>query len=281
MTWREWGARFIHRSQSLPKTDLTGDYKSWKAVSEASTGYDSDLILEKTLAALLKVRRGDAAFERDSVLFDSIEYNWPLVAGLLLGAAESGGTLNVLDFGGSLGSTYFQNRRILLRLPHIQWNVVEQKRHVEIGRATFQDDTLRFFSTIEECLDTTTPNTILLSSVLQYVEDPDAILARVLSTDARVIIIDRTPFLDGPNDRLCVQHVPSEIYKASYPSWIFSRARFHSLLPSDWEIVASVQSGDTLTAPFDVAYEGLILVKKAAVPEPRMRNTISSGVDQY
>ncbi len=36
------------------------------------------------------------------------------------------------------------------------------------------------------------------------------------------MIIDRTPMSDQSHDRLCIQHVPAHIYKASYPCWIFS-----------------------------------------------------------
>jgi putative methyltransferase (TIGR04325 family) len=73
---------------------------------EASTGYDSEIILEKTRDALLKVKNGEAAYERDSVLFDEIQYAWPLLTSLMWVAAQAKGILNVLDFGGSLGTTY-------------------------------------------------------------------------------------------------------------------------------------------------------------------------------
>jgi len=57
----------------------------------ASTGYDNDMILEKTRLALLKVKNGEAAYERDSVVFEDIQYAWPLLAGLLWVAAALAG----------------------------------------------------------------------------------------------------------------------------------------------------------------------------------------------
>ena len=77
---------------------------------------------------------GRAAYERDSVLFEEVEYVWPLLASLMWVGARHLGSLNVLDFGGSLGSTYFQNRIFLATLPSVRWNIVEQPRHVEVGR---------------------------------------------------------------------------------------------------------------------------------------------------
>ena len=132
---------FIHLAKRLRgnrPTDaygLSGDYHSWDEAMAASTGYDSESILDKTRTSLLKVKNGEAAYERDSVLFDEIEYAWPMLAGLMWVAARCGGTLNVLDFGGSLGSTYFQNRAFLSALPQVRWNIVEQSRHVETGKA--------------------------------------------------------------------------------------------------------------------------------------------------
>lgn len=35
------------------------------------------------LEATLKVKRGEAVFERDSVLFDEIQYSWPVTAALI------------------------------------------------------------------------------------------------------------------------------------------------------------------------------------------------------
>jgi putative methyltransferase (TIGR04325 family) len=220
--------RWLRRRVSRPAAfQLTGDYASWDQARSASTGYDADVILEKTKTALLKVKNGEAVYERDSVLFDQIQYSWPLLAGLMWAAARSNGRLNVLDFGGSLGSTYFQNRAFLKGLRELQWNIVEQTHYVEVGRTDFQDDVLRFYSTIDECVAENQPNVVVLSSVLQYIENPYVLL---MNLSCYNIIIDRTPFWDGSKDRLCVQHVPPNIYPASYPCWIFSRPEFLSRL---------------------------------------------------
>jgi putative methyltransferase (TIGR04325 family) len=242
---------------------LTGDYLSWDEAVRSSTGYDSESILEKTRTSLLKVKNGEAAYERDSVLFDEIEYAWPLLAGLMWVAARCGGTLNVLDFGGSLGSTYFQNRVFLSMLPGVRWNIVEQSSHVETGKAWFADDRLRFYAGIPDCLADTQPNVVLLSSVLQYLEHPYTILDQILALPCDHVIIDRTPFWAGSTDRLCVQTVPPSIYPASYPSWIFSRQRFHSRLHDDWQIMVTFDNPDRLVGPVDFVYQGVLIVRRS------------------
>ena len=262
---------FIHLAKRLRGNEptgfygLTGDYRGWNEAKAASTGYDSEIILENTRAALLKVKNGEAAYERDSVLFDEIQYSWPFLAGLMWVAARCGGTLNVLDFGGSLGSTYFQNRVFLSVLPGVRWNVIEQPRHVETGKALFEDDRLRFYADIADCLADTQPNVVLLSSVLQYLERPYTVLDQILQLPCDHVIVDRTPFWAGPTDHLCVQTVPPSIYPASYPSWIFSRQRFHSHLHEDWEIMVTFDNPDRLAGPVDFAYQGVIIARSNQV----------------
>jgi hypothetical protein len=68
-----------------------GDYSSWQEAREASTGYDSNEILQAVRNSLLKVKNGEAVYERDSVIFDEIQYSWPLLAGLMFAASKMRG----------------------------------------------------------------------------------------------------------------------------------------------------------------------------------------------
>lgn len=243
---------------------LRGDYPDWASAAADSVGYDAANILDATREALLKVKRGAAVHERDSVLFDTIEYAWPVLAGLLWAAARSGGRLDVLDFGGSLGTTYYQNRLFLDRLGDVRWNIVEQPGHVAEGRRSFQDDRLRFFERIEDCWAETRPNVTLVSASLQVVERPHETLDRLLSFPCDHLVLDRIPLWEGPRDRLCVEHVPSEIYAGSYPTWIFSKRRLDERLASDWTIVAEFESLDAFPAPVPTRWRGLCAIRTAA-----------------
>lgn len=242
---------------------ISGDYHSWHEALQASTGYDAEVILEKTRDALLKVKKGEAKYERDSVLFDEIQYSWPVLAGLMWVAAQYQGHLNVLDFGGSLGSTYYQNRVFLRDLPEIRWNIIEQPEHVKIGKEYFEDDVLKFYPNIEMCMSESKPNVILLSGVLQYLEKPYEMLNKMLDLSIDHIIIDRTPFWDGSTDRLCVQKVPPTVYPASYPIWVLSNQIFFNYFRNkNFEIIAEFQSLDLLKAPVHAIWKGMILKGK-------------------
>jgi len=238
----------------------SGDYASWAAAREASTGYDSAEILERVKSSLLKVASGAAAYERDSVLFREVQYSWPLLAALMWIAAQNRGELGVLDFGGSLGTTYFQNRRFLTTLAKVQWSIVEQERFVEAGKRHFEDGIVRFYYDIEGCLKDRGPNTILFSSVIQYLDNAYDLLERVTRPGFEYIVFDRTPFVPGPRDRLTVQRVSRKIYRASYPCRFFAKERFRALLQGEFEIVAEFESSDRANIPS--SFEGLILKRR-------------------
>ena len=61
--------RTLRRIAGSPAS-FRGNYKSWEEARAHSTGYDSAQIVSRVLSATLAVKRGEACFERDSVLFD-------------------------------------------------------------------------------------------------------------------------------------------------------------------------------------------------------------------
>jgi len=205
----------------------------WGEAVRLSSGYDTKEILDKVLAATLKVKNSEAAYERDSVLFDEVHYSWPVTAALMWVAARNGGRLSVLDFGGSLGSSYFQNKEFLRGLSAIRWSVVEQQHFVEAGRKYIQNEDLIFFESIDECLDREKPNVVLVSSVIQYLEKPYDLLSKLLGTRVGLVIIDRTPFLNtAQTDQVYIQLTPASIYSARYPIWFLNKGNFLNTVSS-------------------------------------------------
>lgn len=200
-------------------TTFNGPQASWsEAVEKAGSGYAEQQILEKVLHTTLLVKEGILAFERDSVGFKHLEYSWPVLGVLMMVAAIRKGELNVLDFGGSLGSHYFQNRKVLKQLNKITWNVVEQSHYVSVGQKYFQNGDLRFHHTIEQCVVEVSPDVVLLSSVLQYLDDPITILTQLLDLRSQCVILDRTCFYNEfDKDAVFIQQVPPDIYPAAYP----------------------------------------------------------------
>ena len=206
-----------------PSTLHSGNYPDWPSAERDSKGYAAELILEKATRAMTAVRSGKAAYERDTVLFDEIEYSLPVLAALLYAAARSGNRLRVLDFGGSLGSSYVQNRQFLAHLGDLRWQIVEQPHVAATGRRLFEDEQLRFFDNLETAAAEGAPDIVLLSGVLQYLPEPFDLVARIKALQPAFIVVDRMLILETAATRLTVQTVPPHIYDASYPCWIFNR----------------------------------------------------------
>jgi putative methyltransferase (TIGR04325 family) len=219
-----------------------GNYKNWSEAKSRSTGYDQDLILEKVKASLLKVKNGEAICERDSVIFDKIEYSFPLLTSLLWIANVKGNKLNLIDFGGSLGSSYFQNK-LFLNNVDLTWNIVEQEKFVICGQEHFENNQLLFYNSIEDCIENTKPDVLLCSSVLQYIESPYTLISLFLKQNIEFIIIDRTPFVKG-KERITIQKVHPNIYDARYPCWFFNEARFVSQFLEKYELITDFNSLD-------------------------------------
>lgn len=242
----------------------SGSYPDWESASKEAGGYDAEVILERVKLATLQVAAGKAVFERDSVLFDKVQHSFPLLSGLLRAAAENHGELSVLDFGGSLGSSYFQCRDFLSVLAKIQWNVIEQPHFVRCGREYVETDQLKFYFDIEELVQRNSPNVALCASVLQYLPEPYAILDHLAQTPVRYLIIDRTPFSDSSRDVIAVQHVPPEIYSASYACRIFSKSSVVERLSDRFEVLADFDSseGSLVGGGVRFKYGGMILRRK-------------------
>lgn len=224
-----------------------GNYSTWQDAQNKSTGFDSEIIFEKVKNALLKVKNGEAVFERDSVLFDKVQYSFPLLSALKYVALTEQSSMHVLDFGGSMGSSYFQNKLLLEKVNNFSWNIIEQEHFVKEGKNSFADAHLNFYYNIEECLNEKNINTLLLASVLQYIEHPYELIKELTSKKFKYIIIDRTPIYSDKKERITIQKVPSKIYKAKYPCWILNeKTLLNHIEQARYELIFDSESNESM-----------------------------------
>lgn len=245
--WARSFSRASSAESELTDTRFDGPYSSWSEAAAHSSGYDAAVIFEKTRAAILKVRDGEAAFERDSVIFDRADYPFFLIASLLHVAAARGGRLSILDFGGALGSSYYQCKTFTSVVPDLKWAVVEQPHYVRYGQSDLQTDVLRFHPTIEECLRIERSNVAVLSGVLQCIEKPYDIIEEIIARQLDYVIVDRQPLAPADEDRVCVANIPPTIYAASYPIWLLSDSRFRAAWAGAYDLVAEGEGRPMMT----------------------------------
>lgn len=247
--------------QGYSKYGFRGEYKMWQDAVALATGYNSPVILNKVKDATLKVKSGLAVHERDSVIFDKIEYSWPLLVGML--RAASGGELRVLDFGGSLGTTYWQNRLFINGIKDLQWAVVEQENFVKVGNELLADGRLKFYTNLDECNEQIRPNLIIISSSLQYIEFPYQILDKLMSFNCKYIALDRTPLIKK-SSRIVLQKVDPKIYDASYPCWLLNENELVNYISKKYNLLADFAIIDVRcrSGKLPIEYKGFIFEHK-------------------
>jgi putative methyltransferase (TIGR04325 family) len=243
-----------------------GHGTDWQAAASASSGYAEALIVERVARATREVLAGRAAFERDSVLFLQPEVPLQLLAPLLRHAVQHPGRLEVIDFGGALGGIYRQCRPFLAPLRSLRWHVVEQPGFVAAGRE-FQTAELQFHESLDALPPMAPPPLLLASSVLQYLPDPASMLDAWAASPATTLVVDRTPLSEAAEDRVYVQHVPSHIYRASYPCWAFAREALLTRLSRHWRLVAEFDCPEgrhRVAGGGQFDFKGLILERAAS-----------------
>jgi putative methyltransferase (TIGR04325 family) len=246
--------------------EFSGDYRSWSEAASLATGYDQRDILEKVVSATLAVKTGKAKSQRDGILLEENSHNFPLITTLLSAALADGNRLNVLDFGGSLGSSYFDSRSFIEQISEVNWSIVEQAHFVAAGKEHVASNELHFFETIEDCARVHRPNVVILSGVLQYLPDPWGTLQGLQRLESLYLFVDRTAFTMADADRLTIQHIPGWDYSASIPAWFFSQDKFlKRISDSNYGVVSEFQALDHYSLPgAQVAFKGFICKKISA-----------------
>ena len=214
-----------------------GEFSSWAEAAARSGTYADRAILERVVAASREVRDGRAAFERDGFAFTEPRQNQPFLAAAFRAADAAGGELRVIDFGGALGSLYWQHREAFRGLRHLQWKVVEQEAYVAAGRREFETAALSFWPDLRSACDGPRANLAVLSSVVQYVPDPYAVIDAVVRLEPAWLFFDRLPLIAGPTDRLTIEHVPPDVGAETYPAWFLSEERFLKAVGARYRMV--------------------------------------------
>jgi putative methyltransferase (TIGR04325 family) len=223
----------------------SGDYSSWDEVAKLSTGYNDDEIFSKVDKGITEVINGNASFERDSIAFKELIYSEELLKLFNSISDEHNKQLCLIDFGGSLGSIYYQYKKLLKNIT-INWSVVEQGKFVEIGKKKYSNTEINFYNSIEDALNIRNHDVLFMSSVLAYLKEPEAFLKQITSYNIKYIILYRTAFVHREKHLLTIQHVPPQVYKASYPSWFLNEDKIKSILNQKYILVNSF-NGDIET----------------------------------
>ena len=244
----------------LPRSIIfKGPYENWNSLEE-NNSYDSSKLNDRLFSQAQKVWDGKAKYERDGFIFNEIQRSWQVSFSFsIINNHNKADYLNVLDFGGAYGSSYIENAFLedLLNLK-LMWNIVELPSISKLGSENFQTKSFKFYDDINK-IDSHI-NVVLFGSSIQYIQDPYHLLTNILKKfSPGYLIFDRTGFSSKSNDEIFLQKVNME-YKASYPAWILSHAKFLNFFKdNNYEVLFD---WDSIQIPHsNQKYKGLLLKK--------------------
>jgi putative methyltransferase (TIGR04325 family) len=217
-----------------------GNYKTYEDAKARCAGYDEDHILQRIINTTAKVKNGEAAYERDGIIYDEVNINIHLLSTLLLIAGKNNNKLTLIDFGGSLGTSYYQNISYLSHLTELNWCIIEQPQFVAAGKNAFENEHVKFYDSLEGCFAVhPQPDLVLLSSSLQYMSDPYMVLKMIQAFNVPYLLLDLIGYNDKKQDRITIQNIPPVFYgiEASYPCMFFNRDKLESQLSENYRKV--------------------------------------------
>jgi putative methyltransferase (TIGR04325 family) len=235
-----------------------GDYADWDDAARQAAGYACPDLHDRIEAATCEVLAGRAAYEQDGICFSEPSFRWPVLAAIQLACRHEGGW--VLDFGGALGSSWLRHRSLL---GDLRWAVVEQPGLVARGRRLFPAGSPGFFPSIDDAAaGFGRPGLVLLSAVLSWIADPEAVLRQVAQLDPELILIDRTGVCDRDRERITCQVCRPPLPPSSYPCRFFPRDRIPAMLAPRYRVLSSIVCDDRCDLP-GLAFQGWLLRRSA------------------
>jgi len=242
-----------------------GNFKNWDEALVQASGWDSVKILEKVKTASLQVKNGLAVYEQDGITFNKQKYIFPVLAGFLRSVDNVNKSICVIDFGGSLGSHYYQMKSFFSKELKINWNVVEQKAFVDCGTEEFENDELKFHYSVKDCIVEEGKDLFFSSGVIQYLEDPYKFIEEIMNFGFKNIVLDRVFFIVNSSERIVLQKADPDIfYDASFPAWIFNEEKFINIFLSKYNLVSDFisEDADNEIEGIKIYHKGFILTQK-------------------
>jgi putative methyltransferase (TIGR04325 family) len=139
----------------------------------------------------------------------------PLLASLV--CKESGGKVNVLDFGGGMGIAYVHLMSSLVNCRSIDYHVIEREGICEGGARLFEhDERIHFYPELPAAISDL--DIVYISSALQYVEDYPSLLNRLSAFGAKYFLFVKLSAGDFPTYATAQKNVPG----TTLPYWFIN-----------------------------------------------------------
>ncbi len=144
-------------------------------------------------------------------------------------------TIRVLDIGGGLGEYFFLLEKIVPSLT-VHWTIVETSAVCELAIRSVPAQTNLVWT---DSVDHAEGNfdIVLMSSVIQYVENPYELL-NIGIEKSNFLILNRCPLTESKKGVVCIQRPGFFESKGSYPVHMLSEAQLINHLRGQGEILS-------------------------------------------
>lgn len=224
-----------------------GVYASFGEAPASGKGFDGETWISNSLQKIASLR-DEAA--QGCVVPPPGNYRHcllPLLAALVY---NEQGRARILDFGGSIGFTYYQTLCGLPQRDKLEYHIVERENVCRAGREFFKAENggPEFFAELPQ--GESAYDIVYMGSAMQYVEDWKGLLARLCALSRKHLLLVDVPAGTIPTF-VSVQHY----YGAKIPVWFFDlREILHAADSSGYEPI------------FASAYQPLVLGAEQDLP---------------
>ncbi len=199
--------------------------KNWESAVSGSSGYQSPQTISTIEGSDPVVDKWTA--DQNFLGNRYLQVASAILSGLNFEKLKSDTPLRVLDIGGGLGEYFFL---LSDNLPNLkfEWLILETPALCELAKLKHGESSgISWTNALNDSSQTF--DIVLLSSVIQYVEKPCALIEMAMQK-APLLIFNRLPLSTNAGNLVCIQRPGLFESKGSYPVHILSEQLFMSYL---------------------------------------------------
>ena len=228
-------------------------YDSFASALHDSDSYEDPRLIEIVRDKTKRYRDSLANGTRPPVATRQMAQNL-----FVLSYVEPQRSLNVLEVGGACGAAYFEARTLLPdRIRH--WSITETAAMAEAGQTVADDQKLSFHSDIAAAAKQLESRDLAIAQgVLQYADDPRAVLSQLFALEFAYVYVTRTAVADTAapiftrQETELAAHGPGRLPnapagKSSQPMTLVSLDALVSAIPPSYEILFNFDEGEHRT----------------------------------
>ncbi|MDB0022452.1 methyltransferase, TIGR04325 family [Flavobacteriaceae bacterium] len=251
--------KILNKLFSINRVLITKQALSWDHALKNSHNYNQDKLVNNIFLSTQNVLKKKYKYESDGINFNNLNIDHNFLESLKK-CIKTDNTI-LLDFGGSLGTTFFKYHDLISKNKLIEWFIIEQEKIFEKSKILNFPINLKFFKNIDEIQ--VKPDIILLGSVLQYIEHHNKLLTKLISLKPNYVFIERTIFSINNLEPIYIQENYFNFKKTSYPVRAISlKLLIKFMLKANYIVVNKYENKDIIAGD-NVKVNSILFKKKS------------------